>query len=61
MQEWILRVAHGDHQGSEKIKELCDRFYWETKERGILKKAKQLYDMFPNWYEPKVYVTENRN
>ena len=39
MQEWILQVAHGDHEGADKMKELCDRVYWETKERDIVEKA----------------------
>ena len=35
MQEWILQVAPGDHEGPDKLKELGERVHWETKEKDI--------------------------
>ena len=46
MQEWILQVAHGDHESNEKMKELCDRVYLETKERDITEKANKSLTCF---------------
>ncbi len=38
MQESILQVVHGDHEGPDKMKDLCDRVYWEAKESDFLEK-----------------------
>ena len=46
MQEWILQVAHGDHESSEKMKEMCERVHWETKERDIAEKANNCLTCF---------------
>ncbi len=39
MQEWILRIAHGDDESAEKMREICQRVYCEDKNRDIANKA----------------------
>ncbi len=46
MHEWILQVAHGDHEGPDKMKELCERVHWESKERDIAEKANNCLTCF---------------
>ena len=40
MQEWVLQIAHGDHEKADKMREICQRTYWETKDKDIAAKAK---------------------
>ncbi len=46
MQEWILQVAHGDHESSDKMEELCERVHWETKDKDITEKANNCLTCF---------------
>ena len=46
MQKWILQVAHGDHEGPDKMKELCERVPWETKEKDNAEKANNCLTCF---------------
>ena len=46
MQERILQVAHGDHEGLDKMKELCERVHWETKEKDIAENANNCLTCF---------------
>ncbi len=46
MQEWILQVAHGDHESSDKMREICHRVYWETKNEDISAKANNCLTCF---------------
>ncbi len=35
MQEWILQMAHGNHESPDKMTEICQRVYWEDKNEDI--------------------------
>ena len=63
MPEWILQVAHGDHESADKMRELCQRVYWETKNQDIAAKANNCLTCFrsgmnlkPSFPRPKKNV-----
>ena len=46
MQEWVLQIAHGDHEGPEKMREICQRVHWESKNKDIAAKASNCLTCF---------------
>ncbi len=46
MQERILQVAHGDHKNSDKMKEVCERVHWESKDKDVAEKANKCLTCF---------------
>ena len=46
MQEWVPQIAHGDHEGAEKMREICQRVHWETKSKDIAAKANNCLTCF---------------
>ena len=46
MREWILNVAHVDHESADKMREICQRVYWETKNQDIAAKANNCLTCF---------------
>ena len=46
MQEWVLQIAHGDHESAEKMREICQRVHWESENKGIAAKANNCLTCF---------------
>ncbi len=46
MQEWMLQVAHGDHESADKMREICQRVNWETKKQDIAAKVNNCLTCF---------------
>ena len=46
MPEWVLQIAHRDHESAEKMREICQRVHWESKKEDIAAEANNCLTCF---------------